>query len=111
MLIPCGTHYTIATHETLPSNLLLTIIQQEQLDTMQDIKTMNMQQLDAATTEFLVQFGLGLSSVKNVSGEFDHSNKSLKARGGYSAVYVTHWAPQGARSTQVSPPRSALIVC
>ena len=57
--------------------------------------------LDPATSKFLAQFRHGLKSVREVSGELD-SNKSLRARGGFSTVYVTHWAPPGAPSIEVS---------
>jgi len=49
--------------------------------------------LDPATAGFLKEFKLGLSSVRDLSGQFDHRQKALKALGGYSTVFVTHWDP------------------
>ena len=57
--------------------------------------------LDPATSEFLNQFSLGLSSVRNVSGQLDHHNRILKARGGFSAVYLIRWVPQNAQPIEV----------
>ena len=72
---------------------------------MQDATTTNESlYLNPATTEFLKQFRDGLSSVRDLTGEFDHRKKKFKARGGYSDVYVTSWAPPlGGRPIQVSP--------
>jgi len=58
--------------------------------------------LDPATTEFLDQFRRGLSGVQDISNEFDHCNKMLKAAGGFSFVYATDWALQDAPHMQVS---------
>ena len=70
---------------------------------MQDATITNESYLNQATTEFLKQFGDGLSSVRDLTGEFDHRKKSFKASGAYSDVYVTYWAPLDARPIQVSP--------
>ena len=58
--------------------------------------------LNPATAEFLHQFRKGLSGVLDLSGEFDHRDKTLKAAGGFSSVYATYWAPQEASPIQVS---------
>ena len=58
--------------------------------------------LDPATAEFLTQFRKGLSSVRDISGQLDHSGKSLRARGGFSAVYVIRWVRQDAEPINVS---------
>ena len=58
--------------------------------------------LDPATAEFLHQFRRGLPGVPDLSGEFDHLDKTLKAAGGFSYVYATYWAPQDAPPIQVS---------
>ena len=61
--------------------------------------------LDPATTEFIGHFkrDFKLHGVPDVSGQFDHRQRALKATAGYSAVYVTHLARPGAQSIQVSP--------
>src|SRR5260370_13079204 len=58
--------------------------------------------LNPSTTEFLDQFRRGLSGVQDISGEFDHRNRMLKAAGGFSFVYATDWALQDAPRVQVS---------
>ena len=61
------------------------------------------QYLDPATAEFVNGFRRDLlSSVRNLSGEFDHSRKARRATGGYSDVFVTHWTPQHSPPMQVS---------
>ena len=64
--------------------------------------------LDPASAEFLDQFKRGLSGVPDLSGEFDHRDKTLKATGGFSDVYATDWAPQDAPPIQVSLRRFCL---
>jgi len=64
--------------------------------------------LNPATAEFLDQFRRGLSGVPDLSGEFDHRDKTLKATGGFSDVYATDWAPQDAPPIQVSLRRFCL---
>src|SRR5260370_37218138 len=65
--------------------------------------------LDPATAEFLDQFRKGLSGVSDLSGEFDHRNRTLKAAGGFSDVYATCWTPQDAPHMQVSLRRFCLL--
>src|SRR5260370_42443363 len=65
--------------------------------------------LDPATAEFLVQFRRGLSGVPDLSGKFDHRDKTLKATGGFSFVYTTYLAPQDAPPLQVSLRRFCLV--
>ena len=65
--------------------------------------------LDPASAEFLDQFRRGLSGVLDLSGEFDHRDKTLKAAGGFSSVYATYWAPQDAPPIQVSLRRFCLV--
>ena len=65
--------------------------------------------LDPATAECLDQFRRGLSGVQDISHEFDHRNRMLKAVGRFSFVYATDWAPQDAPHVQVSLQHFCLV--
>ncbi|KAF8343112.1 kinase-like domain-containing protein [Cantharellus anzutake] len=57
--------------------------------------------LDAASATFIDEFRRGLTSVRDLSGEFNHNAKALKASGGYSCVYAIQWKPSDGDPVQV----------